>query len=44
MKIPEDENLPDGSSEDSDAPASDTPAGEGFAPGSTVEFDEPTLF
>ena len=41
---PEDENLPDGSSEDAAAPASDTPAGEGFAPGSTVEFDEPTLF
>ena len=41
---PEDENLPDGLSEDDAAPASDTPAGEGFAPGSTVEFDEPTLF
>ena len=41
---PEEENLPDGSSEDAAAPASDTPAGEGFAPGSTVEFDEPTLF
>ena len=41
---PEDENLPDSSSEGADASASDVPAGEGFAPGSTVEFDEPTLF
>ena len=42
---PEDENLPDGSSEDADAPASaEGASGEGFAPGSTVEFDEPTLF
>jgi topoisomerase-4 subunit A len=41
---PEDENLPDSSSEGADASASDAPAGEGFAPGSTVEFDEPTLF
>ena len=41
---PEDENLPDSPSEGADASASDAPAGEGFAPGSTVEFDEPTLF
>ena len=41
---PEDENLPDSSSEGADASASDAPAGEGFAPGSIVEFDEPTLF
>ncbi len=41
---PEDENLPDSPSEGTDATASDAPAGEGFAPGSTVEFDEPTLF
>ena len=42
---PEDENLPDSPSVDSDAEASAEGApGEGFAPGSTVEFDEPTLF
>ena len=41
---PEDENLPDSPSEGADASASDAPAGEGFAPGSIVEFDEPTLF
>ena len=41
---PEDENLPDSSSEGADATASETSSGEGFAPGSTVEFDEPTLF
>ena len=42
---PEDENLPDSVSEESDAPASaEGASGEGFAPGSTVEFDEPTLF
>ena len=42
---PEDENLPDNPSGDSDAQASaEVSSGEGFAPGSTVEFDEPTLF
>ena len=42
---PEDENLPDSQVGDSDAQASAEGApGEGFAPGSTVEFDEPTLF
>ena len=42
---PEDENLPDSPVGDSDAQASAEGApGEGFAPGSTVEFDEPTLF
>ena len=42
---PEDENLPDSLSEGADAPASaEGASGEGFAPGSTVEFDEPTLF
>ena len=42
---PEDENLPDSPSEESDASAQqDGASGEGFAPGSTVEFDEPTLF
>ena len=41
---PEDENLPDSSSEGADASGEGAPSGEGFAPGSTVEFDEPTLF
>ena len=42
---PDDENLPDSQVGDSDAKASAEGApGEGFAPGSTVEFDEPTLF
>ena len=44
----EDDNNPDWAARtDADAVGADVPAdgqGEGFAPGSTVEFDEPTLF
>ena len=41
----EEDNLPDELPEGEDAIVQDSaPQQEGFAPGSTVEFDEPTLF
>ncbi len=44
----EEDNLPDGLAEGEEPAAAESaegaPQGEGYAPGSTVEFDEPTLF
>jgi len=45
QKDEDEDNLPDSNPEGEDsAPAGTDSQVEGFAPGSTVEFDEPTLF